>query len=424
MTLRILGLRPTLGLGAGLLLAAMSACDAPSPTASGASDLAAPMAFSTTSDVTNHTVEVNAKHGNAQGKINLRGTQNGNGKDAGVYGPQLTVSVLGTADIDMSTIMWSTIFIGDATTTPITGVTEKSNKYQGSIVDLNGDGILDLQLHFSIEDMIANGNLSESTTQLCLVGAGAGYTISGLEDVEVMPYTADPNAGPADCAGNGGGDDDGGDDDGNGNGNGGGNGGKVEYSNVELIPWWPATSPDKMGWMSTFKYDPTNTDDPDRVYPGWITTPLTDFHAGPGDNPWGIRVWGYHPLPIGSEQAGAEGFLADTCGLTASIGYRWEVDHELVVRTDFAVPTGATNVVIQFLVDNDAQIFVNGTSLNRTFVSAQNSGCASYSKVVTVKVPDEVLSADGNNMLAIWARDFGYVNYLDYRITMDVPVAN
>ena len=121
--------------------------------------------------------DVNVKHGNASGlPVNLTGVRNGKSN-----GAELTVSVLGTLEFDLSKVDLSSLRLGDVQTlppeTPLTVL--KSGKYQASIVDLNGDGILDLMLHFNLAAMVANGDISETTEKLCLYGEGPGYVLNG-----------------------------------------------------------------------------------------------------------------------------------------------------------------------------------------------------------------------------------------------------
>lgn len=376
----------------GLLLTAavlaVSGCDAPTPTSTADGlDLVAEAPRVTS--VARYTVDVNVKHGNEKnGFINLNGVRNSGGGEGN--GASLTVSVLGTGEFQLGAIDPSSIRIGDATTVPITPLSVRGKKYQYSVVDLNGDGILDLMMHFSIPDMVENGNLSESTTSLCMIGAGPGWIVDGCGDVST---TREPND----------------------NGNGGGPTPKpVE---VEIMPFGAIANPEyhsKTGFMAQVQYW---LDDPTTRFPGWTTEPLTSIPGAWTRSP----EWTLQPLLVGSEGPTApDGFLQDTCGLTTS-DYYWGVHTQLLIRTDLELPAGASGVVIQYVVDNDARIYLNGVELTNGFKAGQNSGCASYDRAVTVRVPDAVLSADGSNKLAIWARDFGYVNFFDIRVTADVP---
>lgn len=127
-------------------------------------------------------VEVNVKHGSDNGlPVNLKGVRNGTQFDGKDDGASLTVSVLGTLEFNLSAVHLNTLRLGDVETAPpLTPVSLlKNGKHQASIVDLNGDGILDLLLHFSIPEMVDNGDISETTTRLCLYGEGPGYVLNG-----------------------------------------------------------------------------------------------------------------------------------------------------------------------------------------------------------------------------------------------------
>ena len=116
-------------------------------------------------------------------------------------------------------------------------------------------------------------------------------------------------------------------------------------------------------------------------------------------------------------------FLLGTCGLVPS-DFRWSNTEQLLVRTDLYVPPEARNVQIEFIVDDKARVFFNGTKLTSDWSTgrADRDGCRSYSLSTTLTVPQELLSPDGMNKLGVWASDSGgYVNYLDFRVFAEVP---
>lgn len=384
---RIAVLRPFFLLATALVVG----CESPvgtAPPRSGATDaVAAPASFAKTTQppatatCTLCTVEVNVKHGNDQGKINLKGIGNSSGNNGNGSSASLTVSVLGTGAFDLSAVDLSSLRIGDAATIPITPVEQLKNKYQAGIVDLNGDGILDLMLHFGIGDMVDNGNLSGSTTSLCLVGSGPGYTIHGCGAVTVM----------GDAGGTGGG----------------------GFTLTELMPWGYSSPGSDAVRVGQVHYGV----DPSTVFPGWETVDMSALGTGA----W--ATWKPAVLPLANETPSASGYLAGTCGITTPLTSPivWASYQQAVIRTDVTIPAGATKVSLQFLVDDAARVFVNGTEVTSGFQTAQAATCVSYSTVVTVPVPDAILSPDGNNKVAVWTKDtFGYVNYFDMRVTAQV----
>lgn len=350
--------------------------------------------------------EVNTKHGNDKGlPVNLSGIRNSNQLNGNVSGANLMVTVLGTPRFDLSAVYMNTILAGDVNTNPpATPVSLLPNgKYQASIVDLNGDGILDLLLHFSIPAMVKNGDLSEITTQLCLYGEGPGYVLNG-------------------CGMGGGG---------------GGNGGGGEppppyYSTLKDCSWDYKAKPGlRCAILQLFGRDGKVAakvlqtqaffSSPDAAFPGWMTTAavgLTGSGNVTGD------FWRVADLPFGSEASNALGFLSGTCGLTPSV-YRWEPFYQLLVRTDLYVPPEAQSVQIEFLVDDLARVYFNGTELTRDWVgSGVNGTCVNYGQTVKLTVPATLLAADGNNRLGVWAYDAGgFVNWLDVRVFAEVPVS-
>lgn len=348
--------------------------------------------------------EVNTKHGNDKGlPVNLNGIRNSTQLNGNGNGATLMVTVLGTLQFDLSAVYMNTIRAGDVNTNPPeTPVLLLSNgKYQASIVDVNGDGIRDLVLHFSIPAMVNNGDLSETTTRLCLYGEGPGYVINGC-------------------------------------GMGGGDGGDGEpppppyYTTLQDCSWdYRAKKGLRCAILQLFGRDGNVAakvlqtqawfSSPDAAFPGWMTTAAADL-TGSGNVAGDF--WRVADLPFGSEASNALGFLSGTCGLTPSV-YRWEPSYQLLVRTDLYVPPEAQSVQIEFLVDDLARVYFNGTELTRGWVgSGVNGTCVTYGQTVKLTVPASLLAADGNNRLGVWADDKGgFVNWLDVRVYAEVPVS-
>jgi hypothetical protein len=357
--------------------------------------------------------EVNTKHGNATGlPVNLTGVRNGTSN-----GAELTVSVLGTLDFNLSAVYLNTLRLGDVETlppeTPVTLL--KNGKYQASIVDLNGDGILDLLLHFNLTTMVAKGDISETTTKLCLYGEGPGYVLNGCgmggggEPPPPPPpppdYTTLPNCdfdlktrNGYRCAiiqlfGK----------DGN------------VLANVLQVPYWL-----------------TDSNDPQYGYPGWTTISaslLTGMSTQNG------RVWTVADMPFGRDWSMPDyspgNFLQGTCGLNVS-EYNWARKEQLLVRTDLTIPAEARNVWVEFIVDDKARVYLNGNDLflgSRDFpdgwaTSGANGSCVNYGQTVRLLINPAFLTLGGINKLGVWASDSGgYVNYLDVRVFAEVPIS-
>ena len=98
----------------------------------------------------------------------------------------LTVDVLGTPGFDATAVNPWSVTLGDehGTDTPVA----QRGQLMASVADVNGDGILDMVLHFDRSALIANGDLSVSTTRLVLLGdLKDGRQIRGVVPVAVRP---------------------------------------------------------------------------------------------------------------------------------------------------------------------------------------------------------------------------------------------
>ena len=354
-------------------------------------------------------VDVNVKHGNDSGlPVNLKGVKNGKqGKGKG-DGPELPVSALGTTQFDLSAVYLNTLRIGDAEkgAPPATPLNVIGNgKYQASIVDLNGDGILDLMLHFSLAEMVANGDISETTTELCLWGEGPGYVLNGcgmeppLPPPPPPPYASLPDCSFAYEA-------------------------QPGYRCAVIQPY--GRDGDVTATLLMVKYWLVDADDPTYGYPNWVNIPAAELlgqASGEG------RVWTSEKLPYGTDNtttppdpANTGTYLTVTCGLTPS-AFIWAEYEQLLVRTDLDVPPEARNVSVELLVDDGMQVFYNGTTLTDGATTIAPGECASYASTLVLPVPDDARSLDALDKLAVRAADLGgWVNYLDFRVFAEVPI--
>ncbi|WKY46441.1 hypothetical protein Q5O24_08585 [Eubacteriaceae bacterium ES3] len=94
----------------------------------------------------------------------------------------LPLTILGSEDFDVSQIAPETILIGS------TGISEKGNKLQFSLDDINADGYLDGVFKVSIPDLVLNGDLNEFTSSLTISGAFYdGSVFEGIDTVNIVP---------------------------------------------------------------------------------------------------------------------------------------------------------------------------------------------------------------------------------------------
>jgi hypothetical protein len=119
---------------------------------------------------------------------------------------------------------------------------------------------------------------------------------------------------------------------------------------------------------------------------------------------------------------GAAGFGEATfCGVMNTIQTHWPLNTDILLRREFTVPAGATNVRVQAMIDNDVQVWVNGVEVSDGGLLT-HEGCAESNLLTPWAVPASVLNPSGTNVVAVRARDRGAVAYIDVRVFADVPV--
>jgi hypothetical protein len=147
-------------------------------------------------------------------------------------------------------------------------------------------------------------------------------------------------------------------------------------------------------------------------YSYFTTTDLASAPAG----------WQTTSFPAGWSTGGAPfgtlTYCADAPYNLPPVVTQWGIGDPsyVLVRKDFYVPAGTTTVTIQVLVDNDVQVFMNGTSLSTGLVTHEN--CANVNPIspfVATVTPGAV------NKLAIIAKDRGSQSYLDLKVTLGSP---
>lgn len=123
-----------------------------------------------------------------------------------------------------------------------------------------------------------------------------------------------------------------------------------------------------------------------------------------GQGPWGAWEEGYETV----------------CGLNASIVTEWPIYTDLLLRRSLTLCPGANGLAVDVTVDNDAQVFFNGVDISNGMVSDEN--CAVYGQAsATFDVPDALLQ-EGENVLAVRARDRGVISFLDVAVRGEAGV--
>ena len=147
--------------------------------------------------------------------------------------------------------------------------------------------------------------------------------------------------------------------------------------------------------------------------------------------PYGAGDYRYQQVPIGGGAATFSDVDFDDTAFTVGnapfgqsvAGYAcplepttpWSPNTELLVRRSVPLPAGATDVVIHIAIDNDIELFWNGSPVG----TYQHDGCAARDSI-EVEVPSGLLTA-GENVLAMRAIDRGGETFLDLEVTANLP---
>ncbi|HUQ82694.1 MAG TPA: hypothetical protein VM076_16205 [Gemmatimonadaceae bacterium] len=122
------------------------------------------------------TVGIDVKPGSETNPINI----GANGK--------LPVAVLTTPAFNAATLNVATVTLGNEIGDETPVVVKNNGTRQASLEDVDGDGDVDLVLHFDVQTLLANGDLTPATTQLVLRGrTNAGVPVRGADGVTVVP---------------------------------------------------------------------------------------------------------------------------------------------------------------------------------------------------------------------------------------------
>lgn len=123
-------------------------------------------------------IDIDIKPGSDPNSINL-------GNKGVIPVAILTTATFNAADVDPTTV---TLGNGDGNDTPVAA--RKNGSLMASLEDVDGDGDLDLILHFGTQALVANGDLDANTTELILNGETAGgQLIQGKDAVRVVPVS-------------------------------------------------------------------------------------------------------------------------------------------------------------------------------------------------------------------------------------------
>ena len=97
----------------------------------------------------------------------------------------------------------------------------------------------------------------------------------------------------------------------------------------------------------------------------------------------------------------------------------WNGLNDILLRKHLSLPAGTTNVTVWVAIDNDVQVFWNGTDISGGLVI--HAGCATYD-ALSFNVPANLLTS-GDNLLAARGRnvDSGSPQFIDLKVTAVLP---
>lgn len=94
----------------------------------------------------------------------------------------------------------------------------------------------------------------------------------------------------------------------------------------------------------------------------------------------------------------------------------WPLNTDILLRKNFDLPAGSTNLRVFVAIDNDIQVFVNGIDVSGGLIP--HGGCPARDSFVFT-APDNILN-EGENLLSVRAHDRGVLSYVDVRVVFDV----
>ena len=92
----------------------------------------------------------------------------------------------------------------------------------------------------------------------------------------------------------------------------------------------------------------------------------------------------------------------------------WPLNTDILLRKEFNLPAGATNLEVGMAIDNDVLVFLNGQDISGGL--RVHEGCATLDSFI-FSAPNNILIV-GTNLLAIRGRDRGGLSYLDVKVTI------
>lgn len=150
---------------------------------------------------------------------------------------------------------------------------------------------------------------------------------------------------------------------------------------------------------------------------------------------YGASDWAYQQVPVGADDGGfADPTFDDSSWTRGQAGFGstegrcswsntdqvktiWDPNTDILIRKTVQLPEGATALHIAGTIDDQAQVYVNGTLV------ASPSGGYCSGNTISVDVPDSLLAS--STVIAIRGKDLGDSRFLDVRATgiIGLPVS-
>jgi hypothetical protein len=148
---------------------------------------------------------------------------------------------------------------------------------------------------------------------------------------------------------------------------------------------------------------------------GWFFKQISSFDPVPSE--WTTIA----PTVANGWTPGSAPFGTPGCSL-ATPATPWTLGTTILLRRDVFVPLGTSSITIDVLIDNDAQVFVNGWDVSGGLIINEN--CANTHPLsFSVHGPDAEgpLVPGQVNQIFIRGVDRGVQSYLDAKITLVAP---
>lgn len=143
--------------------------------------------------------------------------------------------------------------------------------------------------------------------------------------------------------------------------------------------------------------------------------------------PYGSDGWSYLEVSAGGVPAGFEdpsfddstwsvgqapfGTTSQDCPVNTEVATAWGPGTELLLRKDFTLPPGATDLTVGLAIDNDVTAYLNGVEIG----GGPHQHCATYDSMVLPV--DDALLRTGENTLAVRASDHGVLSFFDAQVS-------